>query len=103
MPDAVPTKRPLAPSDAQVREARAPGPAVFDDVLGDPPPDILDLLGGRLYEAGYQDGLLVDLSRNRRIRYRVRYPKDCTGPAAIVLLCHGGISGEHGHTLFADL
>jgi hypothetical protein len=53
-----------------------------------------------LYEIGYQDGLLADASRNRRIRYRVRYPKDFPGPAAIVLLCQGGLGAEDGHTAF---
>lgn len=93
----------MAPSDAQVRAAWAPGPPVFDDVLGELPPDLLELLGGRLYEVDYQDGLLTDLSRNRRIRYRIRYPKDFTGAAAVVLLCQGGLGGEDGHTMFPDL
>jgi hypothetical protein len=76
---------------------------VFDDVLGDLPPDLLNLLGGNLYEAGYQDGLLADLSRNRRIRYRVRYPKGFVDAAAVVLLCQGGLGAEDGHTEFAHV
>jgi predicted dienelactone hydrolase len=73
---------------------------VFDDVLGTLPPDLLDLLGGRLYEVGYQDGVLADLSRNRQIRYRVRYPKGFSGPAAVILLSQGGLGDELGHTDF---
>jgi hypothetical protein len=72
----------------------------FDDVLGDLPPELLEQLGGRLYEVGFQDGVLADLSRNRRIRYRIRYPQGFTGPAAVVLLSHGGLGGERGHLAF---
>jgi hypothetical protein len=70
---------------------------VFDDALGDLPTDLLGLLGGRLYEVGYQDGVLTDLSRNRRIRYRVRYPKGFAGPAAVILISQGGLGDELGH------
>src|SRR4051794_28087104 len=85
------------------RAMTATGLGVFDDVLGDLAPDVLEVLGGRLYEIGYQDGLLADLSRNRRIRYRVRYPKGFSGPAAIVLISQGGLGDERGHVWYAHL
>src|SRR6266536_4598472 len=81
----------------------AAGLAVFDDVLGKLEPDVLELLGGRLYEVGHQDGFLADPSRNRRIRYRVRYPKDFSGPAAIVLISQGGLGDERGHVWYPHL
>jgi hypothetical protein len=81
----------------------ATGLAVFDDVLGELEPDVLELLGGRLYEVGYQDGFLADLSRNRRIRYRVRYPKGSLGPAATVLISQGGLGDERGHVWYPHL
>jgi hypothetical protein len=75
----------------------ASGPPVFDDVLGDLSAETLSLLGGRLYEIGCQDGILSDVARNRRIRYRVRYPIGFSGPAAVVLISQGGLGDEFGH------
>jgi hypothetical protein len=77
--------------------------SVFDEALGDLPGDTLDLVGGNLYEVGYQDGVLPDLARARQIWYRVRYPKGFSGPAAIILISHGGIGSETGHTLLGPL
>lgn len=77
--------------------------SVFTDALGDLPRDTLDLLGGKLYKIGYQDGVLADLARGRQIWYRVRYPTDFSGPAAIILISHGGIGAETGHTLLGHL
>ena len=102
MTDARPAKRTLAPSDAQVRTAWSPGLPVLDEVLSELTTS-LDVLGGRLYDVGAQDGLLADLARNRRIRYRLRYPRDFDGPAAIVLISPGGLGGEDTHTWYPHL
>ena len=75
----------------------------FNDALGHLPHDSLSLLGGSIYEVGYQDGVLADLARARQIWYRARYPKGFTGPAAIILISHGGIGSEVGHTLLGHL
>ncbi len=77
--------------------------SVFTDVLGDLPRETLDLLGGKLYKVGYQDGFLADMARSRQIWYRVRYPKDFSGPAAILLISHGGIGNEAGPTLLGQV
>src|SRR6266545_1522328 len=87
----------VAPSENPIRTLGNP---IIKDVLGELPPDVLNLLGGSLYEIGYFDGVLVDTSRNRRIRYRLRYPKRFAGRAAIVLLSSGGLGSEEGHTAF---
>ena len=89
-------------ADEARARARADAPKL-EDAIGDVPPETLDLLGGKLHEVGWSEGKLPDASRKREIGYVIRYPKDREGPAAIVLLSHGGYGSSAGHYAFTDL
>lgn len=59
----------------------------LEDVIGNPPSDTLDLLGGKLHEVGWSEGKLFDASRKREIAYLIRYPswgsEDSFGPMGL--------------------
>jgi len=46
---------------------------------------------------------VVDPARNRLIPYRIFYPTDSTGPAAVIIVSHGGNGNTIGHLLFDHL
>jgi hypothetical protein len=83
-----------------IRRANRPR---FLDVLGDLEPTTLDLLGGSLHPVGWDEGTLVDASRNRTLTYVVRYPTDLEGPLPIILISHGGFGSSSGQYGFIEL
>jgi hypothetical protein len=90
----------------EVEEVRASGFAEapkLDDVIGELPPETLDLLGGRLHEVGWSEGKLLDASRKREIGLLIRYPKNREGLTAIVLLSHGGYGSSWGQYAYTDM
>lgn len=91
---------------AEVEEVKAAAFAQapkLEDVMGELPPETLEVLGGKLYEAGWTEGTLFDAARAREIPFLIRYPQGKEGLTPVVLLSHGGFGSAFGHYAYTDL
>lgn len=55
------------------------------------------------FDVAFWDAAVTDSERDREIRYRVRYPLGFAGAAPVVLISHGGLGSENGHTTLDHL
>jgi len=55
------------------------------------------------YETAFVDGSVRDPSRNRRIAYRLTYPRNFNGSSPLILLSHGTSGETDGYTKLAYL
>lgn len=75
----------------------------IDDVGFNPPPEVLSALGGKTWNVRYEDGVITDLSRDREIAFRWRYPADYSGSAPLVIVSHGGYGSDRGFIAYPHL